>query len=76
MVELKNVTFAYPKNRQQKVLNRVNMKFELKNVAIMGESGSGKSTLLQLLLRLYDADEGTIFLDGHDIKELDLEWYR
>ena len=54
----------------------MSMKFNFSNVALMGESGCGKSTILQLLLRLYDPDEGTIFLDGHDIRDLNLEWYR
>ena len=52
------------------------MKFDLHSFALMGESGCGKSTILQLILRLYDPDEGTVTLDGHNIRELDLEWYR
>ena len=42
----------------------------------MGESGCGKSTILQLMLRLYDPDEGRILIDGHDLRDLDLEWLR
>ncbi|HTD95022.1 MAG TPA: ABC transporter ATP-binding protein [Chitinophagaceae bacterium] len=41
-------------------------------VAIVGRTGSGKTTLAQLLLRLYDVTNGSIRLDGHDIKELGL----
>ena len=39
-------------------------------IAIVGRSGSGKSTLVSLLLRLYDVNQGTIFLDGYDIRKI------
>ncbi|MFC1680027.1 ABC transporter ATP-binding protein, partial [Elusimicrobiota bacterium] len=45
-------------------------------VAIAGPSGSGKSTLVQLLLRLYDPDEGAILLDGTDLRDLDIRSVR
>jgi ATP-binding cassette subfamily B protein len=38
----------------------------------MGTSGSGKSTIFQLMMRFYDPDSGTVFLDGVDLKKLDL----
>ncbi len=41
-------------------------------LAIVGRTGSGKSTLLRLLLRLYDVGGGAIYVDGHDLRELDL----
>jgi ABC-type sugar transport system ATPase subunit len=40
---------------------------------ILGSNGSGKSTILKLMARLYDPIEGTILIDGHDIKTLRLE---
>lgn len=41
----------------------------------MGESGCGKSTaVLQLIMRIYDPDRWESFVDGHDIKTLDLDW--
>ena len=46
-----------------------------KTVAIVGESGAGKTTLLQLLLRFYDPHRGTIWIDRHDLKNLDLDSY-
>lgn len=48
----------------------------MQNIALMGESGCGKSTILQLMLRLYDPDEGRVLIDGIDLKEIDLEWLR
>jgi ATP-binding cassette subfamily B protein len=45
-------------------------------LALVGENGAGKTTLVKLLARLYDPDEGRIFLDGHDLREYDLEQFR
>lgn len=44
--------------------------------ALVGSSGSGKSTVVSLIQRFYDAEAGTISLDGIDITNLDLEWLR
>ena len=45
-------------------------------LALVGENGAGKTTLVKLLARLYDPDEGRILLDGHDIREYDLDQLR
>jgi ATP-binding cassette subfamily B protein len=45
-------------------------------IALVGENGAGKTTLVKLLTRLYDPDEGRILLDGHDLREYDLESLR
>lgn len=45
-------------------------------LALVGENGAGKTTLVKLLARLYDPDEGRILLDGHDLREYDLESLR
>lgn len=42
-------------------------------IALVGENGAGKTTLVKLLTRLYDPDEGRILLDGHDLREYDLD---
>ncbi len=58
-------------------LSQVN--FSIKSgtrVALVGESGAGKSTIVNLLLRGYDPDQGQIFVDGHDIRLLDLHHFR
>jgi ATP-binding cassette subfamily B (MDR/TAP) protein 1 len=76
-VELKNVTFAYPKDPNRLILDDVSLKFNAnqKN-ALVGESGCGKSTIMQLLMRFYDPLKGSVYLDGIDIKELSLKWLR
>jgi ATP-binding cassette subfamily B protein len=45
-------------------------------IALVGENGAGKTTLVKLLTRLYDPDEGRILLDGHDLREYELEGLR
>jgi ATP-binding cassette subfamily B protein len=45
-------------------------------LALVGENGAGKTTLVKLLARLYDPDEGRILLDGHDLREYDLDQLR
>src|SRR5690606_41923447 len=45
-------------------------------MALVGENGAGKTTLVKLLARLYDPDEGRILLDGHDLREYDLDELR
>lgn len=67
-IEFKNVTFAYPSKKNDKVLK--NVSFEIlpgQKSALVGPSGCGKSTCIQLLLRFYDVDEGEILLDGINI---------
>ena len=45
-------------------------------LALVGENGAGKTTLVKLLTRLYDPNEGRILLDGHDLREYDLDAVR
>lgn len=70
------MTFSYPKEKSKKILSHLNLEIDSKTSAFVGESGCGKSTILQLLMRYYDPDEGTITLDGTDLKLLNLEWLR
>ncbi len=74
--EFANVTFAYPKDKSIKILKNFNMKIDCKHLGIIGKSGCGKSTIFQLIMRFYDPDEGTIYLDGNDLRDLDLDWLR
>ncbi|MDD3306770.1 MAG: ABC transporter ATP-binding protein [Acetobacterium sp.] len=69
-VEFQNVTFSYNKEEP----NLTNISFALakgETLGIIGETGAGKTTLLNLLMRLYDADEGTITIDGRDVRSID-----
>jgi ATP-binding cassette subfamily B (MDR/TAP) protein 1 len=77
VIELRNVTFAYPKDPERIILKKVSLVFNAnqKN-ALVGESGCGKSTIMQLLMRFYDPQEGAILLDGIDIRQLKLSWLR
>ena len=70
-IEFKNMKFTY-KNRNI-LLNDINLKIEKdKTTALVGLSGSGKSTITNLILRLYDADNNSIFIDDINIKEYDI----
>lgn len=67
-IEYKNVSFAYD---EKNVLNNVSLKIEKgKTIALVGQSGSGKTTFVDLLPRFYDVNEGQIFIDGIDIRQL------
>ncbi|AHM74723.1 lipid A ABC transporter ATP-binding protein/permease MsbA [Yersinia hibernica] len=68
-IEFRHVTFYYP-GKDIPALNDINMHIEAgKTVALVGRSGSGKSTIANLLTRFYDVSEGSILLDGHDLRE-------
>lgn len=71
-VSFENISFSYTKSR--KIIDRVSFSVEAgKTLGIVGHTGSGKSTLVNLLIRLYDADEGRITVDGVDVKDLSFE---
>ncbi len=66
-IELQNVTFGYEANKP--VLKNISFHVNAGEVfGIVGRSGAGKSTLVNLISRLYDADEGTVLVDGIDVK--------
>ena len=71
-----NVGFRYPGADAWALRG---LDFELRAgevLALVGENGAGKTTLVKLLARLYDPDEGRILLDGHDLREYDLDQLR
>ncbi|HEX8101819.1 MAG TPA: ABC transporter ATP-binding protein [Solirubrobacteraceae bacterium] len=75
-VELRDVTFAYP-GAAEPSLRDVSLTVEAgETVALVGGTGSGKSTLIQLIPRLYDATDGTVLVDGADVKDVDLRSLR
>jgi ABC-type multidrug transport system fused ATPase/permease subunit len=76
-VSLNDVHFAYPARPDVKVFSGINLNVEAgQTVALVGASGSGKSTVIQLLQRFYDPAAGTVTVDGHDVRDLQLEWLR
>lgn len=74
-IEFRDVSFKYPETDSY-VLKNVNIKIKNgERLAIVGRNGSGKTTFIKLLCRLYDPDEGTVKLNGVDIKEYDYNDY-
>lgn len=76
-IELRHLTFAYPDDARQPVLEDVSFTIEPgEQVGIIGRTGSGKTTLVDLLLRTYNVPDGTVFLDGHDVNDISIESVR
>ena len=74
-VTFDRVSFGYDKTR--KVINDVSFDIDAGGtIGIVGHTGAGKSTLVNLLIRLYDADEGRILLDGVNVRELSFRTIR
>jgi ATP-binding cassette subfamily B protein len=75
-IEFDNVSFRYGDNLPW-VLKNINFKIEKgKTAAFIGHTGVGKSTLINLIPRLYDVVEGTVRIDGIDVREIPLETLR
>uniref|UniRef100_A0A8C2XQ30 ATP binding cassette subfamily B member 1 n=1 Tax=Cyclopterus lumpus TaxID=8103 RepID=A0A8C2XQ30_CYCLU len=76
-IEFKNIHFSYPSRPEIKVLNNLSLSVESgQNIALVGSSGCGKSTTIQLLQRFYDPQEGSVTIDGHDIRSLNVRYLR
>lgn len=76
-VEFRDVTFRYPNQAGDPVLSHLNFTVEPgKTVAILGATGSGKTSLVSLIPRLYDVSEGSVLVDGHDVREYTLDALR
>nr|WP_297356749.1 type I secretion system permease/ATPase [uncultured Caldimonas sp.] len=70
-IEFRNVKFAYP-NRQDSALDGVSFKINPGDrVALIGRVGSGKTTIEKLILGLYAPTEGSVLIDGIDLRQLD-----
>lgn len=73
-VSFHDVSFAYVSRPDNPVLNKVSFDCPAgKHTALVGLSGSGKSTVAGLTARLYDPTEGTVTLDGHNLKDLNVK---
>lgn len=75
-IEFKNVSFKYPLT-ENFVLKNINLKISFgERLALVGENGAGKSTIVGLLLKFYEPTNGSILIDGVDLKNIDSQsWY-
>uniref|UniRef100_A0A1A8DIH0 ATP-binding cassette, sub-family B (MDR/TAP), member 4 n=1 Tax=Nothobranchius kadleci TaxID=1051664 RepID=A0A1A8DIH0_NOTKA len=76
-IEFKNIHFNYPSRPDVKILD--DMSLSVKNgqtMALVGSSGCGKSTTIQLLQRFYDPQKGSVSIDDHDIRSLNVRYLR
>ncbi|GAB0489779.1 hypothetical protein MMPV_001004 [Pyropia vietnamensis] len=74
---LENLSFAYSRGGGVAAVDRLSASVRRgQTLALVGPSGCGKTTVAQLLARLYDPQEGTVRLDGVDIREFNLRWLR
>ncbi len=75
-IQIKNLSFTYP-NNDKPTLEDINLTIKpYEKIALVGYNGAGKTTLTNLLLRLYDATEGEILIDGEDIRDVTADSHR
>lgn len=75
-IEIKNLSFTYPGNAEP-TLSDINLTIKpYEKIALVGYNGAGKTTLTNLLLRLYDATDGEILIDGENIKDCTVDSHR
>lgn len=75
-IEFRNLTFSYPEADYDAL---VDTSFKInagENVGIIGKTGSGKTTIVDILLRIYNVPDGTVFIDGRDVNDLTIESVR
>lgn len=76
-IEFKNFNFAYPDDENTLILKDINIKIKAgETIGIVGKIGSGKSTLVNMLFRLYNVEDNTLFIDGYDIMHLPIRMVR
>ncbi|ODM25635.1 bacteriocin ABC transporter ATP-binding protein [Clostridium sp. Bc-iso-3] len=74
-IEFKNVDFRY--GAKKPVLRNINLTIPRgKRIALVGESGSGKTTLVKLLMNFYNPENGDILINGHSLRDINLELIR
>ena len=75
-IEFKNLDFTYP-DGDYKVLENINFKINAgENVGIIGKTGSGKTTLVDLILRVYNVSDNSLFIDGKDVNTIPIKVLR
>ena len=76
-IRFENVTFRYSKTSEAPVLDNINLEIKSgETIGIIGGTGSSKSTFVNMISRLYDVDEGAVYVGGRDVREYDLETLR
>lgn len=76
-IKFENVVFSYPTHPETQILKTLNVSIQPhKKTAFVGESGSGKSTIIQMIERFYDPQSGNVYLDGVNLKEINLNSLR
>ncbi|ORX55795.1 P-loop containing nucleoside triphosphate hydrolase protein [Hesseltinella vesiculosa] len=76
-IRFENVFFTYPTRDQNPIFKNLSLSVKPGSVvAVVGPSGCGKSTIGSLLLRYYDPDQGNVYVDDVNIKDLNLHWWR
>lgn len=76
-VRFENVSFKYSQKAERFALSDINLQIASgETIGILGGTGSSKTSLIQLISRLYDVTEGTVFVGGRDVREYDLETLR
>ena len=76
-VAASELCFNYPARPDVTVLQGLNLSVMAgKTLALVGPSGCGKSTVISLIVRFYDPLSGALFLDGTDLKNLNIRWLR
>ncbi len=72
-----NVNFKYSEHAEKNALENININIKSGQfIGVLGSTGSGKTSLVNLISRLYDIQEGSLKVGGHDVKEYDLEVLR
>ncbi len=75
-IEFKSLTFRYP-DADYDALSDVSFKINAgENVGIIGKTGSGKTTIVDIILRIYNVPDGTVFVDGTDVNKITIESLR
>ncbi|WP_211225411.1 ABC transporter ATP-binding protein [Atopobium fossor] len=76
-IDFNHVSFEYSKTAERMALKDIDLHIKSGEViGILGGTGSSKSTLIQLISRLYDVTQGSVFVGGHDVREYDLDTLR
>uniref|UniRef100_A0A0K8VT37 ABC-type xenobiotic transporter n=1 Tax=Bactrocera latifrons TaxID=174628 RepID=A0A0K8VT37_BACLA len=76
-IELRDVSFKYPTREEVQILHKFNLTIKRgQTIALVGSSGCGKSTIIQLVQRFYDPQEGSVYFNDVDLKDINITWLR